>query len=290
MKIQFYGVRGSMPTPGKNTLIYGGNTSCVYVELANGKSLILDAGTGIAALSAKFKNCKQPINLLVTHSHWDHIQGFPYFQPIYCAHAVINIVAGITDNNDNDMILKQMSGANHPVKYHQLPSTITLDSTLAQQKEFTLNGFTITTQAINHPDGGTAYCIVGDNKKLAYITDNELKPPYPEATSWDEWVHFIKDADVLIHDAQYNEHDMPLKHGWGHSTFDQVADLALQANVKQLFFISHDPSKSDNELATQEVALQKRLANKLNLAWAKEGTEFQLDTHSLDVMHSNKAQ
>jgi len=283
MKIEFYGVRGSMPSPGEHTVIYGGNTSCVYVELNNGQHIILDSGTGIAKLSEKFSNNSQnhSINILLTHSHWDHIQGFPYFQPIYQNNTSINIITGVTDNNDNDMILRQMSGTNHPVKYHQLPACITLNSQLAHKGQFTLNDFSVTTQALNHPDGGTAYCLYGDDQKIAYVTDNELIPPYAESTTWDEWVDFVADADVLIHDAQYNNQDMPLKHGWGHSTFEQVTQLALQAKVKQLFFISHDPQRTDKEIAAQELALQNTLQNKLSVAWAKEGAVYDINKMEL---------
>ncbi|WP_245825341.1 MBL fold metallo-hydrolase [Pseudocolwellia agarivorans] len=281
MKIEFYGVRGSMPTPGKNTVLFGGNTSCVYVELNNGDFVILDSGTGITKLNKKLNHYKETINILVTHSHWDHIQGFPYFHPIYCPSTKINIITGIMDNNDNDMILKQMSGSSHPVKYNELPSSITLNAISSPQSKFKLNDFIITTQALNHPDGGSAYCLQGDNQKIAYVTDNELIPPASAATTWDEWIKFISDADVLIHDAQYNNHDMPLKHGWGHSTYEQVMKLAIQANVKQLFFISHDPCRTDQELLAQEQSIQSKNTGITQIACAKEDSTFDLNTMSL---------
>mgnify|MGYP005994291713 CR=1 FL=1 len=281
MKIEFYGVRGSMPTPGKNTVLFGGNTSCVYVELNNGDFVILDSGTGITKLNKKLNHYKETINILVTHSHWDHIQGFPYFHPIYCPSTKINIITGIMDNNDNDMILKQMSGSSHPVKYNELPSSITLNAISSPQSKFKLNDFIITTQALNHPDGGSAYCLQGDNQKIAYVTDNELIPPASAATTWDEWIKFISDADVLIHDAQYNNHDMPLKHGWGHSTYEQVMKLAIQANVKQLFFISHDPCRTDQELLAQELSIQSKNTGITQIACAKEDSTFDLNTMSL---------
>ena len=277
MKIEFYGVRGSAPTPGKDTVIFGGNTSCVYVTLKDGQDILLDAGTGIIALGNKLSKSHHPINILLTHNHWDHIQGFPFFKPIYQTNRKINIVAGATEFNDKDIILKQMSGSNHPVKYDQLPADITVNDSIANQKVFELSSFTIKTQLLNHPDGGTAYCLYGDDKKLAYVTDNELNPPKKMKTSWQQWKAFVSDADILIHDAQYNESDIPLKQGWGHSTFSQVAKLASEAKVKSLFIISHDPARTDAELLQEEQRLQQQYSDYFNIYCAREGTVVDLD-------------
>lgn len=271
MKFEFYGVRGSMPTPGKYTLIFGGNTSCVHVELENGDDLILDAGTGLVKLGQKRQELVQDITILLTHNHWDHIQGFPYFTPIYQANRNITIVPGAIEYSDNDMILRQMSGSNHPVKFDQLPANIDLKPELALEETFSVKSFSVATQKLNHPDGGTAYCLYGDGKKLAYVTDNELKPPQEVVTTWQQWIDFIADADVLIHDAQYICDDLPLKHGWGHSTYMQVAQLAVEAKVKKLFIISHDPNRKDNELLALETSLINQFSAQLEIACAREG-------------------
>lgn len=276
MKVEFYGVRGSMPTPGKNTLEFGGNTSCVHVELENGDDLILDAGTGIVSLGRKMLSKTKPISILLTHNHWDHIQGFPYFLPIYQPNRNITLIPGDVDYPDKDMVLRQMSGSNHPVKFDQLPANIQLEAELSQQAEFNVQSIRVVTEKLNHPDGGTAYCLYGDGKKLAYVTDNELTPPDEVATSWQQWLDFVADADVLIHDAQYTNEDMPLKHGWGHSTYLQVAQLAVEAKVKNLFIISHDPSRTDSELLTIESILTEQFSSKLAISCAREGTVVDL--------------
>lgn len=276
MKVSFYGVRGSMPSPGKDTVIFGGNTSCVYVELLNSDSIILDAGTGIVKLGHKLEETKQDIAILITHNHWDHIQGFPYFTPIFQAERKITIVPGAVDYPDKDMILKQMSGSNHPVKFDQLPAEIQLKPELALQEEFPLMSFIVKTKQLNHPDGGTAYCLYGDGKKVAYVTDNELTPPNKSATSWQQWLDFIANADILIHDAQYIDTDMPSKHGWGHSTAKQVAQLACEAKVKKLFIISHDPRRTDDELISLEKLLLTQFSSCLEIAIAREGITVDL--------------
>lgn len=273
MQVAFYGVRGSTPISGADSLILGGHTSCVYVTSDSGYSIVLDAGTGIIALGNELLHCSDDVYILVTHNHWDHIQGFPYFRPIYQENRKISIIVGDVDFDDKNTILKQMSGSSHPVKYQNLPSKITLDIDKAKQKNFTVAGFDITTQALSHPDGGTAYCLHADEQKVAYVTDNELVPAKAPVTSWQQWLDFIEEADVLIHDAQYLEEEMPLKQGWGHSTVEQVVSLAIQAKVKQLYFISHDPARKDQTLLAIEENLREKYQDKLYISFAREGVK-----------------
>ena len=275
MKVEFFGVRGSMPSAGSNTHIFGGNTSCVYIEQNNGKDLILDSGTGIVELGTRLLETQSPINILLTHNHWDHIQGFPFFKPIYQPNRNITIVAGnVDDKKSQDAILKQMSGSYFPVCYQDLPANITLNTDLSSQKQFTLNGFLVSTAPLNHPGGGTAYCIKADEKKIAYVTDNELNPPDKLNTSICEWINFIEGADLLIHDAQFIDADLPLKHGWGHSTIDQVAELAIKASIKNVIIISHDPSRTDEQLVSIEKYLHTQYAQQVKIECGREGRVF----------------
>ncbi|SEL65831.1 Ribonuclease BN, tRNA processing enzyme [Colwellia chukchiensis] len=276
MRVEFFGVRGSTPTPGKHTLLFGGNTSCVYISLASGEDVILDSGTGIVALGNRLADVNSEINILLTHNHWDHIQGFPFFRPIYQPDRKITIIPGAIDGADKDAILTQMSGSNHPIKYPQLPSNICLLADKSLANSFEIPGFIINTQRLNHPDGGSAYCLLASGKKVAYVTDNELSSPNQMHTSWQQWLDFIADADMLIHDAQYIDADLPVKSGWGHSTFSEVAKLACQGKVKSLYIISHDPTRSDDELLAIEQQLQTQYQGQLNIYCAREGTVVDL--------------
>jgi phosphoribosyl 1,2-cyclic phosphodiesterase len=276
MKVELFGVRGSMPTPGSDTHLFGGNTSCTYVTQNNGNALILDSGTGIAKLGERLLEQQSPICILLTHNHWDHIQGFPFFKPIYQPHRDITIVTGnVDDKNTQRAILEQMSGSYFPVRHQDLPSNITLNTELSAQLQFNLNGFSVSTAPLNHPGGGTAYCLFADGAKVAYVTDNELNPPLQTTTSISEWTAFIEGADLLIHDAQLIDADLPLKHGWGHSTIDQVAQLAINAKVKNMVIISHDPARTDEQLSEIESYLQTSYGNDVCIECGREGRVFE---------------
>jgi len=272
MKVKFYGVRGSVPSPCASKVGFGGNTSCVKITGFDETKIILDSGTGIIKLGEELiEESTDDINILLTHNHWDHIQGFPFFKPIYQSGRKIKIFPGQVDSSDKDAILTQMSGSNFPVKYDQLPASISLDKEATASKGFTIGNFDVQTQALNHPDGGTAYLISQAGKKVAYVTDNELFPPGKINTSIKEWETFIDGADLLIHDGQFVDTELPEKLGWGHSTTTQVLKLAKSANVKAVALISHDPFRTDEQLEQIEKELKEDSRGFLQVCCAKEG-------------------
>lgn len=248
MQVTFYGVRGSIPSPGAEFVRYGGNTACVHVTLSDGTDIILDAGTGIRALGNQLINKTSPIHLLLTHNHWDHIQGFPFFAPIYQPQREINIYPGQTDPAEHDQILRQMQGTVFPVPASALTSSINLCVQANDVHSWTIGSASIHRLRLNHPGKGSAYLITDNGSKLAYITDNELYPPYKKDTDFLSFVRFAQDADLVIHDAQYMRSDMPAKSGWGHSIAEEAAKLGMACNAKRLALYSHDPERTDDDI------------------------------------------
>ena len=252
MQVTFYGVRGSCPSPGANFIKYGGNTACVHVELDDGTDIILDAGTGIKDLGPKLIKKTGDIHLLLSHNHWDHIQGFPFFAPIYQPNRNIFITPGQTTLPENDAILKQMSGSNFPVDYTTLKSNIQIIAKPAGLDSWQIGNARICRLPMNHPGSGSSFSIEENGKKLAYITDNELYPPYKKSTDFLEWVEFARDADLVIHDAQYMLADMPHKAGWGHSVAEEAVKLAMGSRARRMALYSHDPVRTDAEIEAIE--------------------------------------
>ncbi len=248
MKVTFYGVRGSTPAPGAEFVRYGGNTACVHVELNDGTDIVLDSGTGIRILGQTLAAKTTPVHVLLSHNHWDHIQGFPFFIPIYQADREIIITPGQTYFNEHDAVIEQMRGSTFPVHPDNLPSKIRFNNLDEEQTKWEIGSATIKRLMINHPGGGSAYLITEGKSTLAYITDNELYPPYKKENDFISFVDFAWNVDLLIHDAQYLNSDMPTKSGWGHSIADEGVRLAIASHAKRLALYSHDPDRTDDDI------------------------------------------
>lgn len=249
MIITFYGVRGSTAAPGPSTAGYGGNTSCVHIELETGHDLILDAGTGIRPLGHELAKKSTPANILLSHGHWDHIQGYPFFEPIYQPDRDIHVYISIESGRQLlSKLFEQMDGTHFPVRAADLPSNNFSKFKGIESELYEREGIQVVKQRLNHPGGGVAYRINENGASCAYVTDNELQPPNKPITNYDKWVSYLHGVDLLIHDAQYTENDMPHKHGWGHSLISQVRQLATDAEVGTLVMFHHDPDRSDSEL------------------------------------------
>lgn len=248
MQLTFYGVRGSIPVPEMDMIKFGGNTSCVYIKMDDGKHLVLDAGTGIRQLGKNLLSSTDPIHILVSHSHWDHVLGYPFFQPIYQDGRDIFIYQSRSAGHEQlCSLLEQMDGAHFPISAEELPSNTRcfLDDVEGELKR---QGFDIQRKTLNHPGLGYAYRINDNGSSCVYATDNELPLPEDVNSNYHEWVEFCRGADILIHDAQYLEDEMFNKRGWGHSSVSRVWQLALDAGVKKLILFHYDPDRTDIEV------------------------------------------
>jgi phosphoribosyl 1,2-cyclic phosphodiesterase len=258
MEVRFWGVRGSVPSPGFHTARYGGNTSCISIRLEEGRLLILDAGTGIRELGKALCSLPDEIYILLSHVHWDHIQGFPFFGPIYQSGRKISMFPTRLGKTMTCSLLEQMDGAHFPVSPEHLPA----QPACITENEIDFlrgRGFDLSKIATNHPGGGYAYRLINKGRSMIYLTDNELDPPYKKTTEFEGFVEFCRGTDLLIHDAQYVERDMPQKRGWGHSLVNQACELAAAAAVKHLVLYHHDPDRTDEELDSLQEQARERL-------------------------------
>lgn len=279
MHIKFYGVRGSIATPGADTVRYGGNTACVLVESDNGTIFILDAGTGIKKLGDELIQCQSlsSINLMFSHLHWDHIQGFPFFAPIYKTNQKIHLMAAHLDEENVQSVLSQMTDPHFPVPSDQLEAVVEVTTNIPSV--LVIDDVTISTLALNHPGGGSAYKFQSTKGSLVYATDNELFPPNETRTSYTEWLEFVKGVDYLIHDAMYLDTELEKIHGWGHSLISQTLKLAGEAMVKNVILFHHDPSRTDQQLDEIKQNSRKWMIQnypECKVYLAREGDEYQI--------------
>lgn len=293
MRVRFWGTRGSIASPGPRTVRYGGNTSCVEVRTRDGILIVLDAGTGIRALGdallAEGKSIRG--HLLITHTHWDHIQGFPFFGPLFVGGNEWDVYAprgfGLSLR---DTLAGQMQYAYFPVTLDALGATVRYHDLV--EGSFAIAGVRIHARYLNHPALTLGYRIEADGATLVYATDHEchsraaaqlgrplgdlVRPAHPGDRRHAE---LIADADLLIHDTQYTAAEYPARAGWGHSTMEYVADIAAAAGVRRLALFHHDPRRDDDALDALSKAAGQRLrdaSSTVEVFAAAEGQEIEL--------------
>lgn len=243
MKIRFWGTRGSVPSAGPSTTRYGGNTSCIEVRLDDGTLIILDAGTGIRALG-EAHGC-QDATLLLTHYHWDHIQGLPFFGPAYCPESRISVIGPeFNGQGPGELLEQQMQTPFFPVPPVQLRGLTSFATT--PHEPFTIGGATVWAGQVCHPGTTLGYRLQEGNATLAYVSDNEMDLAGADVLAG--MVELVRGADVLIHDCQYSEQEYDDRRGWGHSTPRQAVALATAAGVRRLVLFHHDPSHTDEQV------------------------------------------
>lgn len=284
--VTFWGTRGSIPTPGAHTARYGGNTSCVALEGPGGQLVILDAGTGIRGLGTTLvdrQNGAVKAEILLSHTHWDHIQGLPYFKPFFAAGNAVRIWGSKQGTTSLDAILHlQMDPAVFPIPLTAVAATLTVQEVRAGG-EFTVGPFRARAMQLRHPGTTLAYRLepsVGGNS-MAYVTDNELGPggTYDTPSTWRrDLVQFLKGVDLLIHDAMYTPAELETHRGWGHSSYEEAVELAADAGVKRLVMFHHEPEHDDGALDAVLADARRTAAQRgsLEVVAAQEGMQLSL--------------
>ena len=254
LAVKFLGVRGSIACPSPKHVVYGGNTSCLEV-FAGDKRIILDAGTGIRQLGAEFiRDGIREGHILLTHTHWDHINGFPFFGPAFLSNNHFSILAGhLADLGGIENVLaNQMANPTFPVPLEALQAELNFMDFQAGDTWEIYPGVTVKTKPLNHPNGATGYRIENAGKSLCYVTDTEHVVGKPDETV----LALIEGADLVIYDSTYNDEEFPAKIGWGHSTWEEGIRLCKMAGIKQLAIFHHDPDHNDDIM--REVEHQAR--------------------------------
>jgi phosphoribosyl 1,2-cyclic phosphodiesterase len=249
MEVTIWGCRGSLPTPGKNTLRFGGNTTCLEVRLADGNVIVIDAGTGIRALGRKLMREEglNEIYLVLTHSHWDHLMGFPFFAPAYSERFKINVRGGpIAKETIRQNLEQQMQPPYFPVRFSYMKARF--DFTHGIPKVKYIGDATVTPIALSHPNGGYGFKFEEGDRCFVFLTDNELEYQHEGGCARYEYANFCREADLLLHDAQYTDEEYQRFKTWGHSTCQTALDLGIQAKVKRIGLFHHDPDRKDEDI------------------------------------------
>ncbi len=293
MRFRFRGTRGSLSAPGPDTIKYGGNTTCIEVRSDNDDLIILDAGTGIRELGLELaKNMPVKCHLFVSHTHWDHIQGVPFFVPMFVSGNELIIYGPpdpLTMTGIEAVLAKQMEYPHFPVRVSELLADISY-KTLNDGQVVDLGFATVSTILMNHPAMDFGCKIECDGKTLFFTGDHEpfyniYEPGEEDYEDYEKIVRernqgileFIRGVDIFIADSQYTEEEYALKQGWGHSTFERTLALAKEAGVAKVYLTHHETTRTDEQVDAIYARLQEEWKDSgVNFEMAREGEVIEI--------------
>jgi phosphoribosyl 1,2-cyclic phosphodiesterase len=278
MRLKVWGCRGSVPTPGPETVGCGGNTSCLEVSLADGTVLVLDAGTGIRDLGLELvERGTQQINLLLTHLHLDHVEGLRFFAPLWDERVEVDVWGPPSPVSSlPERIARAFSPPLFPVDLHDVPARVTFRD--VPRRPWTIGGASLTAELVLHPGTTVGYRIEGDGASLGYLPDHEpaLAGTIDRPRDWISGAGIAGDVDVLLHDAQYFEDEYEMRIGWGHSSVADAVAFAEAVSVRRMLMFHHDPLHSDADLEAMEARARSLSRNGLEPELAREGMVLEL--------------
>ena len=257
LTLRFWGTRGSIPSPGPTTVRYGGNTPCIELRTDDGWLVILDAGTGIRELGRSLLDNANgaPVggDIFLTHAHWDHIQGIPFFAPLFRKGSHFTIWGSKSLQTSIDRVVRdQMSPVVFPVTFEELQARIDFQELAEERRQ--CRGYEVEAMAVRHPGGALGYRFTDGNdwrRGLVYVSDNELSPRarYEEDPEWRaRFVEFARGAAILVHDTMYTAQEYESFIGWGHSTHEDAVEIAIEAEVEKLVLFHHRPERTDEDV------------------------------------------
>jgi len=284
MRISIWGCRGSIPSPGSATMRYGGNTTCIEVRSGNGQIIVVDAGSGVRALGRFLSREEErtAVRFFFTHSHWDYLSGFPFFEPAYSRDSSITFCSGPhAQDLLKGWLTEQMRAPYFPIDFKFLRASFNFrcERPHLEPGNCRLDGLEIIPVALNHPNGGYGYKFIEQGKTFVFLTDNELGFQHESGLSRERYTDFCRSADLLFHDAQFTDEEYELTRGWGHSTFADATDLAMEAGAKCLGLFHHDPNRTDDDLDRQVEFCRERIrcaGSEVECLSAAEGMTFEL--------------